>query len=80
MRIGIDVGGTKIEAIALDGGGTELKRLRVKSPRGDYEGTIRAIVGLVAKIEKSLGERGSVGMGIPGTIFSHATVYLADRG
>ncbi len=68
MRIGVDLGGTKIEAIALDGGGAELKRLRVKSPRGDYEATIRAIVGLVAKIEKSVGQRGSVGMGIPGTI------------
>ncbi len=68
MRIGIDVGGTKIEAIALNGEGAELKRLRVKSPRGDYAATIRAIVDLVAKIEQSVGQRGSVGMGIPGTI------------
>ena len=47
MRIGVDVGGTKIEAIALDAKGTELQRIRTATPKGDYAGTIAAIVGLV---------------------------------
>ncbi|HEX6321751.1 MAG TPA: ROK family protein, partial [Burkholderiales bacterium] len=63
-RIGIDLGGTKIEAIALDGA-REVFRKRIASPRGDYAATLAAIEGLVAEA----GE-GSVGIGIPGSISS----------
>ncbi len=66
MRIGIDLGGTKIEALALDDTGVELSRRRCPTPRGDYAGTIRALVDLVAAVESEAGRRGSVGVGIPG--------------
>jgi fructokinase len=68
MRIGIDLGGTKIEGLGLDGQGRELFRLRVPTPRGDYAGTVTAIADVVATIESETGCRGSVGVGIPGTI------------
>ncbi len=68
MRIGIDLGGTKIEAIALDKDHRELARTRVSTPRHDYEATLDAIVELVAGIERETGQRGTVGVGIPGTI------------
>jgi len=67
MRIGIDLGGTKIEAIALDVDGREHFRRRVASPRGDYAGTIEAIARLVAAAEETAGP-GTVGVGIPGAI------------
>ncbi|MFP6731517.1 MAG: ROK family protein [Alphaproteobacteria bacterium] len=66
MRIGIDLGGTKIETLALDDEGTELGRYRSATPRGDYDGTIRAILEHVALVESETGLRGSVGIGIPG--------------
>ena len=68
MRIGIDLGGTKIEAIALAPGGRELLRRRIGAPRDDYQSTLGAIVSLVASVETELGDRGSVGIGHPGTI------------
>jgi fructokinase len=68
MRIGIDLGGTKIEAIALDPEGKELARIRVATPRGDYDGTLSAIAGLVSQVEAATGETGTVGVGIPGTV------------
>src|ERR1700732_5134150 len=68
MRIGIDLGGTKIEAIALGDDGSELLRRRVATPAGDYEGTLKAIAGLVSSIEEKFGQRGSVGIGTPGAI------------
>jgi len=68
MRIGVDVGGTKIEAIALDAKGTELQRIRTATPKGEYEGTIAAIVGLVNELETLAGQKATVGVGIPGTI------------
>ena len=67
MRIGIDLGGTKIEAIALDAEGHERFRKRVASPRGDYPGTIEAVAGLVSAAEIVVGPA-SVGIGIPGAI------------
>jgi fructokinase len=67
MRIGVDLGGTKIEAIAIDGT-NELLRRRVAVPRGDYAGTVAAVRDLVAAIEQELGARGTVGVGIPGAI------------
>ena len=68
IRIGIDLGGTKIEAIALGEGGEELARRRVATPRGDYEKTLGVIVKLVEGIEGELNARASVGIGIPGMI------------
>jgi len=70
MRIGIDLGGTKIEGIALDEDGTELLRYRIDSPQGIYEQTIDAIASVVGYLEKSMQRSGSVGIGIPGAISS----------
>ncbi|HKE86381.1 MAG TPA: ROK family protein [Vicinamibacterales bacterium] len=67
MRIGIDLGGTKIEGIALDGI-REAARLRVDTPRDDYDATLTAIAQLVADLERRAGARGTVGLGIPGTL------------
>jgi fructokinase len=68
MRIGIDLGGTKIEGIALDDGGGEIARLRVATPPGGYEATIMAIRDLVVALETRSGRRCSVGVGTPGAI------------
>ncbi|WP_017347932.1 fructokinase [Pantoea sp. A4] len=68
MRIGIDLGGTKTEVIALSDQGVQLFRHRVDTPRNDYQGTVRTIVELVQLAETQTGERGSVGVGIPGTL------------
>ena len=68
MRIGVDVGGTKIEALAIDNQGQEIMRYRVDTPRGDYRGTVAAIAGLVERLEREAGQRGTVGCGIPGSI------------
>ncbi|MCW5750473.1 MAG: ROK family protein [Alphaproteobacteria bacterium] len=68
MRIGVDLGGTKIEALALGPGGRELARQRTATPRDDYDAIVRAIAGLVEAVESQGGGRGSVGVGIPGTI------------
>jgi fructokinase len=70
MRIGIDLGGTKIEALAIDKMGKELVRHRVDTPREDYDATIAAIAGLVRRIERETGNRGTVGAGIPGCVSS----------
>jgi fructokinase len=68
FRIGVDLGGTKIEVLALDRHGRERHRRRVPTPQGDYEGTLDAIAGLVAEADAALGERASVGVGTPGSI------------
>ena len=68
MLIGIDLGGTKIEGIALDRDGRELLRQRVSSPRESYQQTLNAIVALVRDIESRVGATGTVGIGIPGAI------------
>lgn len=65
MRIGVDVGGTKIEGLALDDDGHELARHRVAMPK-EYPRVLEAIVGLVAWLERETGRRGSVGVGHPG--------------
>src|SRR5215203_889680 len=67
VRIGIDLGGTKIEAIAIDGE-TELLRRRVPAPRAAYDATIAAIRDLVMSIEAELGAKGTVGVGVPGAL------------
>jgi fructokinase len=68
MRIGIDLGGTKTEAIALDQDGHELQRVRVPTAIGDYPGTIATIAALVHQLEAEQQQTGTVGVGIPGTI------------
>lgn len=68
MRIGIDLGGTKIEVIALAKDGRELFRHRIATPRHDYQQTLDAITGLVKLAEENTGQQGSVGVGIPGTL------------
>ncbi len=68
MHFGIDLGGTKIELIALDEQGGERWRRRVPTPQGDYAGTLDAIAGLVEAAERALGATGSVGIGTPGAI------------
>jgi fructokinase len=70
MRIGIDLGGTKIEGIALSPGGAELARERISTPRGSYKAIVSAIAGLVASLEQKAGSSGParVGVGIPGAI------------
>jgi fructokinase len=72
MRIGIDLGGTKTEALALAADGTELARRRVESPRGDYAATLDTVAGLVTELEAALLPPGApaarVGLGMPGTI------------
>jgi fructokinase len=67
VRIGIDLGGTKIEAVSLASDGSEGFRRRIATPRGDYDATIEAVAGLVADAERTAG-RASVGVGIPGVI------------
>ncbi len=67
MRLGVDLGGTKTEIIALDDAGRELLRRRVPTVRS-YEGTLAAITELVASAESELGAKGSIGLAIPGTI------------
>src|SRR4051812_26257637 len=68
MRIGIDLGGTKIEGLALDGDGAERARLRVATPNTAYEDTLQAIVDLVAELEKRVGMQCPVGIGHPGAV------------
>jgi len=68
MRIGIDLGGTKIEGIALDNTGKELIRHRVSTPAGDYSATLNSIVELVKYIESSIKQSASVGIGTPGSL------------
>jgi fructokinase len=68
MRLGIDLGGTKIEIVALERDGRELLRHRTRTPHTDYESTIRAIAGLVHETEAKLGQTGTLGVAIPGAI------------
>lgn len=68
MRIGVDLGGTKIEIICLDENRKTLCRQRVASPQNDYQATISTIVGLVIQVEADLNLQATVGVGIPGSI------------
>jgi len=71
MRIGIDLGGTKIEGIALSNTGQELGRYRIATPQHDYPATLQAIKQVVDHLETQTSQTGSVGLGIPGTISPH---------
>jgi fructokinase len=68
MRIGIDLGGTKIEVIALGSDGVQLLRHRVPTPAGDYAGILDAITDLVSFVESELAQKGTVGVATPGAI------------
>jgi fructokinase/N-acetylglucosamine kinase len=68
LRFGVDLGGTKIELIALDPDGQELLRRRVPTPQNDYLATVSTLAALVRQAEAELGQRGSVGVGTPGAI------------
>jgi fructokinase len=75
IRVGIDLGGTKTEIVALDDGGRELLRRRVVTPTNDYQATLDQIAALVHDAETQLGATGSVGIGTPGSL-SRATGLL----
>jgi predicted NBD/HSP70 family sugar kinase len=77
LRFGIDLGGTKIELIALDKAGAEVWRWRENTPSGDYRGTLEVIRSLVLRAENELGGSGTVGIGTPGAI-SRATGRLKN--
>ncbi len=66
MRLGVDLGGTKIEIAGFGDDGAMLLRERVATPRGDYVGTLKAVAALVEAAELKAGARGTVGIGIPG--------------
>src|SRR5262249_27859688 len=68
LRIGVDLGGTKIEVAAYDANGRELARRRIPTPQHDYGRTLDALTGLVLAVEAELGTRGSVGIGMPGAL------------
>jgi fructokinase len=68
FRIGIDLGGTKIEGAAIDNCGSIHVRRRVSTPMQDYRATIEAIISVIAGIEKEIGAKASIGIGIPGAI------------
>ncbi|AGR57536.1 TPA: fructokinase [Salmonella bongori] len=74
MRIGIDLGGTKTEVIALDDAGEQQFRHRLPTPREDYQQTIETIAALVDMAEQATGQIGSVGIGIPGAISPYTGV------
>ena len=68
IRIGIDLGGTKIELVALDGSDNEVFRKRVATPQGDYAATVRVAAGLVLEFESLEKKTATVGVGIPGSL------------
>ena len=68
MRIGIDLGGTKTEIIAMDDGHQILLRRRIDTPQGDYQGAIKIIAGLIEGVESELSMQGSIGIATPGAI------------
>ena len=68
MFIGIDWGGTKIEGVAMRPDGVELLRLRRDTPREDYAACIQAVAQVIADLEAQTGQRGQIGIGIPGSL------------
>src|SRR5262245_43613631 len=67
-RIGIDLGGTKIEIAALDRSGGERLRRRIATPQDDYEATVATVAALVRDAETELHDRATIGVGIPGAL------------
>ncbi len=76
-RIGIDLGGTKIEIVALDRSGNELLRTRADTPQGDYAATLEVIARLISDAEARIGSPASIGIGTPGAL-SRATGLLKN--
>ncbi|HEC14762.1 MAG TPA: ROK family protein, partial [Rhodospirillales bacterium] len=68
MRIGIDLGGSKIEGVVLEDDGRERTRLRIETPAEDYRKTVAAVAALVHRMERETANGGTVGVGIPGTV------------
>ena len=68
LRIGIDLGGTKIAGIVLDAAGAEVCRERLPTPQGDYQQTLQVLAGLVTRLEDKAGQPCSVGIGMPGSV------------
>ena len=86
FHIGIDLGGTKIEAAALAADGQVIQRKRIPTPRNDYPGTLAAIKGLILELETALGMRASIGIGTPGALSPFSgrlrnanSIWLNDR-
>jgi predicted NBD/HSP70 family sugar kinase len=77
MRIGIDLGGTKVEVLVLDDGGSTLHRGRVPTPAGDYDATVAAVLGLVREAQQRFGPAEGIGVGTPGTI-SRVTGFIKN--
>lgn len=77
MRIGVDLGGTKMEALALGDNGQQLVRLRRPTPKSSYEAIVQEVASLVEAVEQQVGQQGSVGLGIPG-ISSPATGLIKN--
>ncbi len=67
-RIGVDMGGTKIELVALDASGAEIFRKRVPTPQGEYDSTLRSVVALIEEAERDLKTKATIGVGIPGAL------------
>ena len=68
IRCGVDLGGTKIELLALDGCGKEIFRRRVPTPQGDYAATLSVVKSFVVDAEKELKTKATVGVGMPGAL------------
>ncbi len=77
IRLGVDLGGSKIEVVALDAAGRELLRRRIPTPQGDYAATVAAVAVLVGEAERAVGQAASVGVGTPGAL-SAATGLLKN--
>ena len=77
LRLGIDLGGTKIAGIVLDDGGAIRAEARVPAPRGDYRATVAAVAGLALRLEAEAGAPCSVGIGMPGSL-SPATGFVRN--
>lgn len=78
LALGVDLGGTKIEAAALDGAGAVCWRERVPTPAGDYAATLDAVTALVARAETAVGQVASIGIGHPGALTAAGTVKNAN--
>lgn len=70
VRIGIDLGGTKIEGVAMTEAGAEVARHRMPAPRGDYTASVAAICDLVERLDQTAAQQGTVGIGMPGSLSS----------
>ena len=68
LRIGVDLGGTKIEGVCLGHDGRELARHRVPTPHGDYRQVLKAVCDLIIVLEQKVGTKATIGIGTPGAI------------